>query len=408
MLARILFVCSLAAFLSVKTEAHRDSDRDFGDSYAPVAPMNATSTANNWLTRTETEYQLLARDPDSGTVSVQQIWNIQRVDDRIKKSIDHGRYKRDEKALKHYMHRLERVNGGWHRFHANRSGHEDHKHHEHKQPRPMELNEFYIQHAQCRACVSNNLDILTSSGWGERYQPARIMKWCPFVEPRLKAEISPLQSGLSLQDFEGYCVEATRSCPMQSIDMNILDLSRCNNDEPATKLSCALCTTDSYAWLASRHALRRFDNYDGLCVDPSVVAASSFTSGTSVICSLDSCPASSVSVPMDFDAAGEFFYFVAVKYFFIILFISLIGTCCVRNLRNKARLEALRRSSQQLYSVPIPGPVITHASAPPEPVSDLYPAQAHQQQQDFVEPLLPSYYMPAYPIVQHPQQPQQY
>jgi len=418
MISRLLIVGAVAlSFVSIGASKSFET--------APIATISAPSLSDQWLTRTNSSYQLLRNDTNS--VVVVNDWLIDSVNEKLQSGVSEDRFERDTKALQRWY---------WHLFHqSNSTGfafkhhdqefkHDSKSHHHDKKHHKFRLNAFYLRHAQCRACVANNMNLLfsTSVPTISDDQPVRMMKWCSLTTPRLKNEQSPLLTGAPLSDFEGYCIEADQSCPSDAIDMNILDQSTCANDEPATKQSCALCVNDGFWWSTSFWSVRRMDSYDGQCVDPADVAASAmeYNPHRLTITELKSCPGFAHAQRHHKHNDNDNDDFGANSFgalMFTMIFPLLLVLCCLGCMRARAkrRFARLAAESNSSVSMPVAMPVVASAPpasdnyAQPQHDSSVYPAQMAARNEN-AAPLLssaPQFYPPAYLAPHHVQYGQQ-
>ena len=274
------------------------------------------------------------------------------------------------------------------------SGRQHDKHH----GQGNSLMSFYLRHAQCRACVQPNADLLQSAQPGlADYQPAAVMKWCTLAQPKLRSEQSPHLSAAPLADWEGVCMPAEAACPSATVDMNILSTTTCAADEPAAKQSCTLCVLDGYQWQTSQRAFDRADNYAGQCTERSHTATPVSAGGNSryapvSVLELDGCPSvvASVNTQRQFNAMASSFFMLAGVTGVVFLCMCLRACCTAR--RNK-RLAALRQASEGAHSITVRAvPAVSSSPSPSAPPAAGYPAAVavQQQQQQYQEPLLSS------------------
>jgi len=175
-----------------------------------------------------------------------------------------------------------------------------------------------------------------------------------------------------LADSEGYCVDAQVSCPTNTIDMNILSSSTCNNDEAALKASCPSCVLDGYSWYTNPYAIRHGDNYDGQCVADS----SSLINGLNDILIVDhsSCPLAQKLQTVSDHHLPPHAAFIGIGIFLVctLCFCCMLARCISK--RRAAKLAALNRLNTTNQSAVAEAPLYNS-------LHPAYPAQQQQPQQ---------------------------
>ena len=369
---------------------------------APVfPPASAYATElvapaiNTWALRQLVGGDIVFQRNDSAGVIFSdnsQRWTAASTEARLRQQLGDDAYSQQQQRLAQWLQTLQqRLSDSTHSNYsvpAVRSHHDKHDgQHGHHGSAYADLSSFYLRHAQCRACVQSNLPLLANAASAQPdYQPVAIMKWCSNVQPKLSCEQSPsADSPFPLQDWEGYCVPASASCPTSTVDLNILSPTTCNADEPATKQSCPLCVADGFTWQTSRRAIKTGDNYDGSCVDQSAAPSDVVVQDGDwhrVVSTLDSCPSVAYS-----DRQARHFYKMTGGFSLFFTFAAacccamMLRRCCIA--RRNARLARLSAAAAPAtVHISVAEPAVAQVRAQPRPsapAADMYPSFAAQR-----------------------------
>ena len=193
-----------------------------------------------------------------------------------------------------------------------------------------QLTTFYTAHAQCRRCLRDNqlfAQPCPSSSDDDddgddrnccgaqcslpQWQPLQAMQWC-------RTTVGA--------DWQGQCVDALASCPSPlntstPFPSPLTSPSSCASDPPPSKLSCVLCTLDSYSWLSTQSALTSGDDYAGQCV-AAVTPSTPVQAYGVVVVEMDGCPS---FVKEARDPAGRFRVLSFMLLFFLVA--TAMATC---------------------------------------------------------------------------------
>lgn len=264
----IAALCLTAVYAISNDSSNNQTDTEPA---APLPSMNAPSSAEQWLVRGKTTFQLVNNH------SVVKEWPIESVNHQLKSQQSQEQYDHQQAALDRWTDRL-----------ANQFKYDPSQQ---SSNQSISLIDWYLGHAQCRGCVAKNHQLIDPSinEFDQSvdlpaHAPRRVMKWCSKTYTRRGRQLidndqtiieTPEETGRPLMDYEGYCIESINQCPEDAVDLNILDQSTCHGDDAATKLTCPLCVLDGHVW-RTRRSTSQIDGYDGECWSRDVLAFTDF------------------------------------------------------------------------------------------------------------------------------------